>query len=378
MGEGEIPLYNLAKNSASKRDSPVIIKSEPIADLNLLPELDFSIFDKYIKNFKHLSISLSRGCPFQCHFCMEKGLSEEKTIKSWRSYNPKRAVQEVASMIKYGSKHDIKAYGFYDPIFGMNKKWLNDFLDRYDFGSMTYAWIETRLDIVNEQLLDKLELNNFNTMYGLESFSKEMLAIMNKTSNPSSYLHKFEEIFKIYKQSGRLFMINVLVNHPGETKHSYKETFEMLKKMIVDDDIDPITFNIRFYHHFPGTRVYNDFNKFNEKHGSVAYFPEWYKDENLLEFGPYCVRPSSELSLRESFKTYTLLYQELLREYVQKIKSKEKSNDAIGKILIAKRQIRALDEKMEKFLKFLDEKGIESEDKKKTNDGVRSEARCSI
>ena len=129
---------------------------------------------------------------------------------------------------------------------------------------------------------------------------------------------------------------------------------------------------------FTGTRVYNDFNKFNEKHGSVAYFPEWYKDENLLEFGPYCVRPSSELSLRESFKTYTLLYQELLREYVQKIKSKEKSNDAIGKILIAKRQIRALDEKMEKFLKFLDEKGIESEDKKKTNDGVRSEARCSI
>ena len=305
---------------------------------------------------------------------MEKGLSEGKTIKSWRSYNPERAVQEVASMIKYGSKHGIKAYGFYDPIFGMNKKWLNDFLDRYDFGNMTYAWIETRLDIVNEELLDKLDCNNFNTMYGLESFSKEMLTIMNKTSNPTSYLQKFKYIFKIYKQSGRLFMINVLVNHPGETSQSYKETFDMLRKMTVDDDIDPITFNIRFYHHFPGTRVYNNFNQFNEKHGSVAYFPEWYKDENLLEFGPYCVRPSSGLSLRESFKTYTVLYQELLKEYIQVIKNKGKSKDAIGKILIAKRQIRALDDKMEKFFRFLDEKGIEFDHE---NDGIKPGARCS-
>ena len=129
--------------------------------------------------------------------------------------------------------------------------------------------------------------------------------------------------------------------------------------MVVDDDIDPITFNIRFYHHFPGTRIYNSFSKFNEKHGSVGYFPGWYKNENLLEFGPYCVRPSSGLSLRESFKTYIILYQELLREYIQKMKNKEKSNDVIGKILIAKRQIRALDDKMERFFKFLDDNGIE-------------------
>lgn len=378
IGEGEVPLYNLVKDSISKKDIPAIIKSEAISDLNDLPELDFSIFDKYIEHFKHLSISLSRGCPFNCYFCMEKSLSKGETIKTWRSYSPERAVQEVASMINYGSKNDIRAYGFYDPIFGMNKKWLNDFLDRYDFGEMTYAWIETRLDIVNKELLDKLDSNNFNAMYGLESFSEEMLTIMNKTSNPTSYLLKFNNIFDLYKRSGRLFMINVLVNHPGETSQSYKETFTMLKKMIVKDDVDPITFNIRFYHHFPGTRVYNNFIQFSENYGSVAYFPEWYKDEDLLEFGPYCIRPSSGLSLRESFKTYTFLYQELLREYIKVIKDKGKSNDAIGKILIAKRQIRALDEKMERFYKFLDEKGIEAEDRKDTNEGIRSGVAFSI
>jgi len=379
IGEGEAPLYNLVIDSVTKHDIPVLIKSEPISDLNDLPELDFSIFDKYIEYFKHLSISLSRGCPFNCHFCMEKSLSKGKTTKTWRSYSPERAVKEVANMINYGSKHDIRAYGFYDPIFGMSKKWLNKFLDCYDFGDMTYAWIETRLDLVNKELLDKLDCNNFNAMYGLESFSKEMLTIMNKTSNPTSYLQKFNHIYEIYKRSGRLFMINVLVNHPGETSRSYKETFGMLKKMIVEDDIDPITFNIRFYHHFPGTRIYNNFNQFNEAYGSVAYFPEWYKDEDLLEFGPYCVRPSYELSLRESFKTYTILYQELLREYIQVIKkNKGKSNDAIGKVLVAKRQIRVLDEKMEIFFNFLNERGIESKDKKNTDGGVRQEARWVI
>jgi len=362
VGEGELPLYNLLIDSATKQEDPIIIESEPISDLNDLPELDFSIFNKYMKHFKHLSISLSRGCPFKCHFCMEKNLSKTKNMKPWRSYSPERAIQEVATMIKYGSEYGIKAYGFYDPIFGMNKKWLSDFLEGYNFGDLTYAWIETRLDIINEELLEKLDYNNFNVMYGVESFSKEMLRIMNKTSNPSSYLQKFNNIFEIYKQSGRLFMINILVNHPGETFQSYEETFNVLKKMVVEDDIDPITFNIRFYHHFPGTRNYNNFNQFNKKHGAVAYFPEWYEDEALLEFGPYCVRPSFELSLRESFKTYTILYQELLKQHIQNIKRKGKSKETLGKILISKRQIRALDEKMEKFFKFLDDNGIEAKE----------------
>jgi len=378
VGEGENPLFKLVKSSPTKHDVPVIIESEPISDLNDLPTLDFSIFDKYIEHFNHLSISLSRGCPFNCHFCMEKSLSKRHKIKTWRSYSPERAIQEVANMIDYGAKHNIQAYGFYDPIFGMNKKWLNEFLDHYDFGDITYAWIETRLDIVNEKLLDKLDYNNFNAMYGLESFSNDMLTIMNKSSNPTSYLQKFNHIYELYKRSGRLFMINILVNHPGETSRSYKETFNMLKKMIVEDGVDPITFNIRFYHHFPGTRVYNNFDQFNEIHGSIAYFPEWYKDEDLLEFGPYCVRPNSEFSLRESFKTYTVLYQELLREYIQVIKKKGKSNETIGKILFAKRQIRALDEKMEKFFNFLDAQGIELRDRKNTNGGVRSETYCAI
>ena len=152
----------------------------------------------------------------------------------------------------------------------------------------------------------------------------------------------------------------------------------MLKKMIVEDGVDPITFNIRFYHHFPGTRVYNNFNQFEEAYGSVAYYPEWYKDEELLEFGPYCVRPSYGLSLRESFKTYTVLYQELLREYIQIIKNKGKSKDTIGRVVFAKRQIRGLEEKMEKFFNFLEAQGIEARDRSDTNGGARSETHCVI
>ena len=61
MGEGEIPLYNFIKNPPKKQLTPTIIKNNPISNLDDMPPLDFSLFDKYIDAFKHLSISLSRG-----------------------------------------------------------------------------------------------------------------------------------------------------------------------------------------------------------------------------------------------------------------------------------------------------------------------------
>jgi len=360
IGEGEIPLYKLLQKNPKKQVTPKIIQNNPITDLNELPPINLSLFDKYIKDFNHLSISLSRGCPFNCNFCMEKSLSKENpSIKRWRVYSPKRAIQEVKNMVKYGLENSIKDYGFYDPIFGLNKNWLDKFLNLYNFQEISSTWIETRLDILNEKLIQKLQIKKFYLMYGLESYSKKMLSIMNKTFNPKEYLNKFEQVYQVHKKLESFFMLNVLFNHPGETKETYLESFNRLEKMVIDDNIDTTYLNLRFYHHFPGTKVFNQFDYFNEKFGSISYFPEWWKREETLKNGPYCIRPSVDLSLRESINLFTEFYKNLEMINLENIK-KNKTPNSFQRALMIKKEIKGLEQKRDTQMNFLSEKKIET------------------
>ncbi len=328
-GEGEKSMHELINNNVKKQDKPVILPNNPIRDLNDLPPIEFSIFDKYIEKFNHLSISLSRGCPFSCNFCMEKGLSNsERSVKGWKAYSPRRAIQEVNSMIKFGKEHAIKIFGFYDPTFGLNKKWLLSFLDSFNFNEddFSYCWVETRLDILNRELIKKFQQKRFFLMYGLESYSDNMLKIMNKCVNPREYLNKFEEIYNVHKEINAKLTFNILMNHPGETQESYAITYDRLEKLEKENDLDFFYFNIRFYHHFPGTVLYNKSNEFEKNYGTKIYFPEWWKNESLLKLGAYCVRPSRTLSLKESIDIYTERYIKLNELALMMMKKKRPAN----------------------------------------------------
>ena len=72
IGEGELALFNLLKNNCKKQIHPIIIKGSPINDLDSLPPLNLTLFNKYMKEIKEksrgLSISLSRGCPHKCSY----------------------------------------------------------------------------------------------------------------------------------------------------------------------------------------------------------------------------------------------------------------------------------------------------------------------
>jgi len=367
-GEGEIPFYKIIRDNAKKQKTPVISEINPVPDLNTLPNLDFSIFNNYIDLFNNLSISLSRGCPFKCHFCMERGLTDgNKSIKPWRSYKPKRALQETQIMIEYGQSHEIKKFGFTDSLFALNKSWLIDFLDNFKFESEIPFVIETRLDILDKYLVERLEKKNFLSMYGLESFSTSTLSAMGKTSNPKRFLKRFKEIYEIHKRLENKFAINILINHPGETLESMNLTFDELDKLI-NDSVDIEQLNLRLFHNFPGTELYRNIESFHEVYGTKVYPPsiEWWKKEqkNVLKFAPYCVRSSSELSLKKSIKNYTERYKKLIQIGIDNFREKRSTQKEgiVIKILSLKKYIENLEKRSEELLNFLSENNIESEE----------------
>ena len=354
IGEGERALYEIIRDSYNKQNFPKKIFGKPIENLDDLPKLDLSILNDYIKSYDSLSICLSRGCPFNCSFCMEESMAGlSKKVKRGRAYSPKRAIEESARMIDYAEDARIDRVGYVDPTFsGGNKKWLEEFIDLWNFDSRVSAvWIESRFDILSDKMIEKLQKKNFFIWYGLESCSKEMLKIMNKHINPSTYIKKYNEILEKHIELEYLAMNNVIFGHPGETRTSLEESFNGLRKIKNKDYKDVIQFSLRYYHHFPGSHVYNNIIHYEKNYGTKVCFPFWWKDEDLLHFGPYMVRPSSDLSLCELIKVFTKNYEDLTNSSINNLKS-HKSDDTFGKIFMKKREIKSFRELGEDLLNY--------------------------
>lgn len=347
-GEGEIGFYDLVRNNTKKQEIPYFIKSPPIRKLDDLPLTDFSLFAPYMHHFNRIGISISRGCPFNCVFCMENKLREYNgNIRQWRVFSPKRAVLEIDNMVENGLKNNIDKFWFADPIFGFSKKWLNDILELYSFEGVSEIWVESRIDIMNEELIKRLYSKNFFLMYGLETFSERMLKIINKTQYPNQYIRAFENVRQVHKELGKPYVLNMIFNHPGEVKESFDLTFNKLQQINTDDEDDIMLYNIMPYHSFPGTVAYDNIEFFNNKYGTVLYFPEWWKYEEQLRYGPSMVMPSNDLPLGESMDRYFNAFIVLHKTTLEKLRKFKPDNYFLRALSIKERIEDAISVKLE-------------------------------
>ncbi|TXT61849.1 MAG: hypothetical protein BAJALOKI3v1_740008 [Promethearchaeota archaeon] len=369
MGEGEIPLSMIIQNNSKKQKKPILMKKKYIPNLDDLPLLTFEdlSLSEYIADIPNLAINLSRGCPYTCNFCMEQNLGKNcNVIKPWRAYSPLRAVKEVEQMILFGEDHNVEQFGFLDSIFGFNKSWLDSFLKNYDFESLTSIWTETRLDILNEDLLKRLQKKKIYNMYGLEHFSYTILEILNKTNNPANYIGTFKRILKLHDDLKYECVLNILLNHPGENSETLDQAFDGMKKIIETTHSNKIIFNIKQYHNFPGTPSYENESYYHEKFGT-QYYPiskNWWKHKDLecQKFGVFCVRSSQNLPLRDFLLLWTNKYIKINNRIKEQIKSLDIDTfHKIYEISELNKMNKNLRNRYERFSSFLDKTKIEEE-----------------
>jgi len=367
FGEGELPLARIIEKTSRKRNSSVMMKKEYIPNLDLLPVLEFEklSLSKYIDDIPRLAINLSRGCPFSCRFCMEKDLREGiRNTSAWRAYSPSRAILDIKAMIDFGFEHNLNQFGFLDSIFGFNNSWLLSFLKKYNFQDTCSIWTETRLDILNETILKTLHKKRIFNMYGLEHFSHKMLKIMNKTQNPQIFLKRFDKILKIHDNLGYMCVLNILLNHPGETPETLKKAFKELQKIISENKNNHVYFNIKQYHNFPGTFSFENIKSFRKDFGTKYYdfSKNWwtYNDLNIQNFGVFCIQSSKNLSLKNFIRSWTNKYIGLNNLMKDKINNMNlKKIEKIFQISKLNLMNKNLEERKENFLSFLKKYKIE-------------------
>jgi hypothetical protein len=95
VGEGEHPMARVVESVAG--GAPLrnaVLGPEPVEVLDELPVTDWSYLARYRAVARRVTsqaqLYLSRGCPFDCAFCMERAKREV----SWRAYSVERAVEE--------------------------------------------------------------------------------------------------------------------------------------------------------------------------------------------------------------------------------------------------------------------------------------------
>jgi radical SAM superfamily enzyme YgiQ (UPF0313 family) len=328
LGEGEISLLNLLKNNPKKQNIPKVIKNHPIQDLNELPPIDFKpVFDKYIDKFNHISLSLSRGCPYSCEFCQEKKLFRDiKNIKRWRAFTPQRALQEFERIVNYGLKNNINEFGLYDSVFALTANWLSKFLKGFHFDNISSIWTETRIDILNKDLIQDMQKKKIFLWMGVEHFSPRILRLMKKTSNPQDYLDRVFKIFNLFNSLDYKFSINLIANYSGTTLEDEVILYNTIEHLILDNQIDIAGLSLKKFHIFPGNSLYDSFifnggnTSYIPQYNSIAYFLKWWRDKETLKNGLFCVRPSEDLSLRKSLSLFYKNYKKFLKLALQKIK----------------------------------------------------------
>jgi anaerobic magnesium-protoporphyrin IX monomethyl ester cyclase len=237
-GEGEKTMLELAKlggkfNAASLNEIDGItfrksghVTHTPdrafIDDLDELPHPGYKFFplERYSMAGKnYLPIMTSRGCPFQCTFCLASKMCGTR----FRTRSPPKVLEELEWL---RDTHHADVVAFYDDTFTVDKKRANDICDLMKQRKFDLPWdCRTRVDQINKEILIKLRAANCKLVhFGVESGSQVMLDAMKKRTT----VEKNAWAIRLAKEVGIGVAISVVVGYPGETPAMLKQTFDFI------------------------------------------------------------------------------------------------------------------------------------------------------
>jgi len=232
-----------------------------LLDLNSLPLPAFDLLpmEKYFYEFLGKNFALletSRGCPFNCIFCLKKMYG-----KSYR----KKPVEKITKEIEYLINSGVKNVYFIDLEFTVNRNFvldLCDFMEKIKEGHELNWCCQTRADTVNRQLLQKMHDAGCKLIhFGIESGSPRMIEVMDKNTT----LNRIEEGVKAAMSVGIEAACFFMLGLPTETESEMKETIKFAKK------VDPTYVSFHAAIPYSGTKFGDGCS--TQPHNEKFFFP---------------------------------------------------------------------------------------------------------
>ncbi|MBU2511806.1 B12-binding domain-containing radical SAM protein [bacterium] len=256
MGEGEETIVEIAKEYAGSKNWKQVLgvtyrdnegihtnEARPLLDVNTLPfpARHLLPLGRYRALHTPISMTTSRGCPFQCIFCIGRKMVGAKV----RYRNPMDVVDELEQL----SKLDFPQINISDDLFTAKKSHCMTICNEIIRRKLNITWSSfARVDTVSEELLKKMkEAGCTAVSFGVETANKEIL----KTIKKGITLEKVKRAICLCKKADILPHVSFILGLPGETPESLQETQEFGKTI---SDLGAY-FGFHLLAPFPGTAV---------------------------------------------------------------------------------------------------------------------------
>ena len=307
------PLKNV--DGLAYKEKGEIIRTNPrkiIQDVDSIPFPEYDLFpvEAYIKNYKKVAknyrvmpMIITRGCPFVCKFCYHSFMNEKARFRS-----PDNIIAEMKHLKE---KYRINSIQFYDDLFLLNRKIVEELCDKMAEEKLNLRWhCLTRLEFLDEHLIKKMKKAGcFSISYGLESGSQTILDNMRKGIK----IKDAKETYKRIKRMGLKSAGTFIIGYPGENMKTIRETVDFCKELGL-----PALFF--FATPYPGTALYEDWkHKIQDEDKYVESLGENYDlklnmteftDEELIK-----LRESIEIELRKYCYSRPWILARLMKDY---------------------------------------------------------------
>ncbi|MBD3261389.1 MAG: radical SAM protein, partial [Candidatus Altiarchaeales archaeon] len=271
-GEPEETIYRICAGENPKDVEGVIYMSggrlvrnppaEPV-DLDSLPNPAFHLLpmDKYYYEIMGDHFTLlegSRGCPFNCVFCLKKMYS------GYRKKSPQKLIEEIDYVV---AKQDVRNIYFIDLEFTVNRQQVECVCRHLIEKKYSLRWCcQTRADSLDEELLKLMrDAGCVLIHFGVETGDPDIMRDIGKNITLEDIEEGFRLTHKMGIDSAGFFMFGF----PGETKENMEKTIDFAKKL------NPVYASFHSAAPYPGTRM-------NEYYRGRQVFPLCVENEFSL------------------------------------------------------------------------------------------------
>jgi radical SAM superfamily enzyme YgiQ (UPF0313 family) len=196
--------------------------------------------DKSGNRHRYISILTGKGCPYSCAYCpYPLGFG-----KKWTHKSPNDIIDEIEYLYSRG----IRAFGFRDQSFLMNRKHAMKVCEEILRRQLDIAWAcEARVDQASKDLLELMKRSGCKRIhYGVETGDPTLI----KDGKPGIGLETTRKALRLTKELDVWTNAHVILGWPDENLETLKRTYEFIL------EIDPDSVNWNMLTPYPGTTLY--------------------------------------------------------------------------------------------------------------------------
>lgn len=224
VGEAENEINEIVQNAKLYFKSQIVEATLP--DPKDLPYPDFTSFFEY-EDISQYPLSTSRGCPYNCNFCVVRIVSSRK----WRSRKPEECVAELIEAKK--KLPNLKSVCIYDDNPMVEGKHIKKFLENYYIREidLPLTIINTHANLLDEEIIVLLKRVRCPSIgLGVEHGNPEIFRQIGKGET----LEEIERAAKLIKKHKISLCACFIIGLPGDSFEKTKDSIDFAKRLKPD------------------------------------------------------------------------------------------------------------------------------------------------